>query len=63
MVKKKVADLLVDVLVEAGVKRMYGVSGVSFANNPSAITLLCRNPFIPVMKAAELWSRDDLSHL
>jgi pyruvate dehydrogenase (quinone) len=29
MAKKKVADLLVDVLVEAGVKRIYGVSGDS----------------------------------
>jgi pyruvate dehydrogenase (quinone) len=29
MAKKKVADLLVDVLVEAGVERIYGVSGDS----------------------------------
>ena len=29
MAKKKVADLLVDVLAEAGVRRIYGVSGDS----------------------------------
>src|SRR5271163_1034291 len=29
MARKKVADLLVEVLVEAGVRRMYGVSGDS----------------------------------
>jgi pyruvate dehydrogenase (quinone) len=29
MAKRKVADLLVDVLVEAGVRRIYGVSGDS----------------------------------
>ena len=29
MAKKKVADLLVEVLAEAGVRRIYGVSGDS----------------------------------
>jgi len=41
MAKKKVADLLVDVLAEAGVKQIYGVSGDSL-NRQARI---CSNSF------------------
>ena len=43
MGKKKVADLLVDVLAEAGVRRIYGVSGDSlngiYGSRPIAVGL------------------------
>jgi thiamine pyrophosphate-dependent acetolactate synthase large subunit-like protein len=35
MAKKKVAELLVDVLAEAGVKQIYGVSGDSLMELPT----------------------------
>jgi hypothetical protein len=38
-------------------------SFLSLADNQSAQKLLCRNAFISVMKAAELWNCDNLLNL
>jgi len=39
------------------------ISELSFTNNQSGHKLLCRNTFIPVMEAAELWNGDNLSNI
>ena len=43
--------------------QMAAVLHLSLAKNRSARKLLCCNPFISVMKAAQLWNCDNLSNL
>jgi pyruvate dehydrogenase (quinone) len=48
MAKKRVAELLVDVLAEAGVQRMYGVSGDSLNGITDSIRAQKQIPWIHV---------------